>query len=70
MYNTIICNCNIIEIILFQYHINKERLRLYFYAGKIAHFCFTDEKVNKTDSLQPSGISRQYVYIYIYTYTL
>ena len=24
-------------------------------AGKIAHFIFTYEKVDKTDSLQPSG---------------
>ena len=35
-------------------HVNNGRLVLYFYAGKVAHFSFTYEKVNKIDSLQPS----------------
>ena len=32
----------------------KVRLKLHFYEEKIAHFSFIYEKVNKTDSLQPS----------------
>ena len=33
----------------------KGRLRLYLYAGKIAHFSFICEKGSKIDTLQPSG---------------
>ena len=36
------------------FHVTKGRLRLYFYAGKIAHVSLTYNKVNKTHSLQPS----------------
>ena len=41
--------------IFFQFHVTNERLRLYFYAGKITNFPFTYEKVNKTNSLKPFG---------------
>ena len=40
------------------------RLRLYFYAGKIAHFSFTYEKLNKTDGLQQYGCIGPLVYIF------
>ena len=33
----------------------------YLDAGKISNFLFTNEKVNKTDSLQPSGCNRALV---------
>ena len=35
----------------------------FFYAGKIAQFSFTYEKVNKTDSVQPYGCNGPLVYI-------
>ena len=41
--------------------VTKERFKLNFNAGEIAHFSFTYEKVNKTDSLQQSCCNRPLV---------
>ena len=41
-----------IQLNFWETQVTKGRLRQYFYAGQIAYFSFTYEKVNKTDSLQ------------------
>ena len=47
-----------------KFHVTNGRLRLYFYAGNIAHYTSTYEKVNKTDRLQAFGCNGPFLTIY------
>ena len=48
----------------------KGRLRLHSHAEQIAHFSFTYDKVNKMDSVRPSGVNgRLYNTMLIRKYT-